>query len=171
MDDVACLLCATTVALVDDDAQFFDSLDVSVSMQRPELTPAIRSKKGWRGRRELARRCSATRIRCIARTGTDRHSREAHRSAPQPPAKDLQARLEQRLSDLRGELASVEAQAEENGQRVLVLQSEWQALCDKTWEDTDVVPESESVHEEGLVGERKMGEVDAVDESVGATRA
>ena len=81
-------------------------------------------------------------------------------------AKDLQARLEQRLSNLKGELASVEAQAEENRQRVLVLQSEWQALYDKTGEDTDVMPENESVHEEGL-GERNMGEVDAMDESVG----
>ena len=79
-------------------------------------------------------------------------------------AKDLQARLEQRLSNLKGELASVEAQAEENSQRVLVLQSEWQASYDRTGEDTDVMPENESVHVEGL-GERNMGEVDAMDES------
>ena len=32
---------------------------------RPGLTSAIRAGKGWRGRRELAPRCSATRIRCI----------------------------------------------------------------------------------------------------------
>ena len=71
-------------------------------------------------------------------------------------AKELQARLEQRLSNLKGELASVEAQAEENRQRVLVLQSEWQALYDKTGEDTDVMPENESVHEEG-VGRTRYG--------------
>ena len=52
-------------------------------------------------------------------------------------AKDLQARLEQRLSNLRGELASVEAQHEEQRQRVLVLQSEWQALYDQAGEETD----------------------------------
>ena len=51
-------------------------------------------------------------------------------------AKDLQARLERRLSDLRGELASVEAQAEEQRQRVLVLQSEWQALNDQAGEES-----------------------------------
>ena len=32
---------------------------------RPGVAPAIRAGKGWRGRRELAPRCSATRIRCI----------------------------------------------------------------------------------------------------------
>ena len=31
----------------------------------PGLTPAIRVGKGWRGRRELAPRCSATRINCM----------------------------------------------------------------------------------------------------------
>ena len=35
---------------------------------------AIRAGKGWRGRRELAPRCSATRIRCITRTRLDRHA-------------------------------------------------------------------------------------------------
>ena len=34
-------------------------------------SPAIRAGKGWRGRRELAPRCSATRISCIARTRLD----------------------------------------------------------------------------------------------------
>ena len=72
---VACPLCATTDPLVDDVAQFIYSLDVPVTMQRreldggfravytgtrPGLTPAIRAEKGWRGRRELAPRCSAT---------------------------------------------------------------------------------------------------------------
>ena len=33
---------------------------------RPGLTPAIRAGKGWRGRRELAPRRSATLIRCIS---------------------------------------------------------------------------------------------------------
>ena len=41
---------------------------------RPGLTLAIRAGKGWRGRRELAPRCSATRIRCITRTRLDRHA-------------------------------------------------------------------------------------------------
>ena len=35
-------------------------------------SPTIRAGKGWRGRRELAPRCSATRIRCIVRTRQDR---------------------------------------------------------------------------------------------------
>ena len=39
---------------------------------RPGVSPAIRAGKGWRGRRELAPRCSATRISCIARTCQDR---------------------------------------------------------------------------------------------------
>ena len=60
---------------------------------------------------------------------------------------ELQSRL---AKPHRGEFASVEAQAEEQRQRALVLQSEWQALYDKTGEDTDIVPENESVHEEGL---------------------
>ena len=34
---------------------------------RPGLTPAIRAGKGWRGRRELAPRRSATQIRCMHR--------------------------------------------------------------------------------------------------------
>ena len=34
-------------------------------------SPAIRAGKGWRGRRELAPRCSATRISCISRTRLD----------------------------------------------------------------------------------------------------
>ena len=29
---------------------------------RPGLTPAIRAEEGWRGRRELAPRCSATQL-------------------------------------------------------------------------------------------------------------
>ena len=33
-------------------------------MHRYTARPAIRAGKGWRGRRELAPRCSATRIRC-----------------------------------------------------------------------------------------------------------
>ena len=36
---------------------------------RPGLTPAIRVGKGWRGRWELAPRCSATRIRCKSARG------------------------------------------------------------------------------------------------------
>ena len=37
-------------------------------------SPAIWAGKGWRGRRELAPRCSATRITCITRTRLDRHA-------------------------------------------------------------------------------------------------
>ena len=36
---------------------------------RPGLTPAIRAGKGWRGRRELAPRFPATRIRCTSARG------------------------------------------------------------------------------------------------------
>ena len=35
-------------------------------------SPAIRAGKGWRGRRELAPRCSATRISCISGAWQDR---------------------------------------------------------------------------------------------------
>ena len=36
--------------------------------------PRHQGGKGWRGRRELAPRCSATRISCNARTRLDRHA-------------------------------------------------------------------------------------------------
>ena len=39
---------------------------------RPGVAPANWAGKGWRGRRELAPRCSATRIRCIVCTRQDR---------------------------------------------------------------------------------------------------
>ena len=39
---------------------------------RPGLTPAIRAGKGWRGRRELAPRCSATQL-AACRHDPDRH--------------------------------------------------------------------------------------------------
>ena len=39
---------------------------------RPGVSPAIRAGKGWRGRRELAPRCSATRISCISLAHIDR---------------------------------------------------------------------------------------------------
>ena len=43
---------------------------------RPEVTPAIRAGKGWRGRRELAPRRSATQIRCmLIRSYRQRHVR------------------------------------------------------------------------------------------------
>ena len=51
---------------------------------RPGLTDAIRVVKGWRGRRELAPRCSATQIRCIVVVHRQRFSMYT-RSAPQPP--------------------------------------------------------------------------------------
>ena len=43
---------------------------------RPGVTPAIRAGKGWRGRRELAPRRSATQIRCmLMRSYRQRHVR------------------------------------------------------------------------------------------------
>ena len=48
---------------------------------------------------------------------------------------------------------------------MLVLQSEWQALYDKTGEDTDGMLEVVSVQEEDLGGD--MGDVDGMDESDG----
>ena len=51
---------------------------------RPLLTPAIRAEKGWWGRRELAPRCSATRISCIVMVHRQRFSMYT-RSAPPPP--------------------------------------------------------------------------------------
>ena len=42
------------------------------------VTPAIRAEKGWRGRRELAPRRSATRIRCMSvRSYRQRHVRDS----------------------------------------------------------------------------------------------
>ena len=81
-------------------------------------------------------------------------------------AKELQSRLEQRNSNLKTELASVATQAEENRQRVQVLQSEWQALYDKTGEDTDQMPEVESVLEDEVC-DGDMGDVETMDESDG----
>ena len=52
-------------------------------------------------------------------------------------AKDQQAKLDQRVYNLRNDLVLAETQAEENRQRVLVLQSEWQALYDQAGEETD----------------------------------
>ena len=52
-------------------------------------------------------------------------------------AKDQQAELDQRVYNLRNDLALAETQAEENRQRVLTLQSEWQALYDQAGEETD----------------------------------
>ena len=52
-------------------------------------------------------------------------------------AKDHQAKLDQRVENLRNDLDLAVTQAEENRQRVLVLQSEWQALHDQVGEETD----------------------------------
>ena len=52
-------------------------------------------------------------------------------------AKDQEAKLDQRVYNLRNDLALAESQAEENRQRVLLLQSEWQALYDQAGEETD----------------------------------
>ena len=52
---------------------------------RPGVFPAIRAGKGWRGRRELAPRCSATRIKLHACSGMDKHTSVIVMSAPPPP--------------------------------------------------------------------------------------
>ena len=58
---------------------------------RPGLTPAIRAEKGWRGRRELAPRRSATQIRCMHRRRVWRDTRRTqgpnhhHHHSPLPP--------------------------------------------------------------------------------------
>ena len=52
---------------------------------RPGVSPAIRAGKGWRGRRELAPRCSATRIKMHACSGMDKHTSVIVMSAPPPP--------------------------------------------------------------------------------------
>ena len=48
--------------------------------KRPGVAPAIRAGKGWRGRRELAPRCSATQIGCISLAHIDRDM--CHTSRP-----------------------------------------------------------------------------------------
>ena len=52
---------------------------------RPGLTPAIRAGKGWRGRRELAPRCSATQLGACLCCHIDKDMSVTHRSEPQPP--------------------------------------------------------------------------------------
>ena len=61
---------------------------------RPGLTPSIRAEKGWRGRRELDPRCSATRIGCMLRRRVWRDAYVVHKvrttttttnHKPQPP--------------------------------------------------------------------------------------
>ena len=52
------------------------SIGPCAQAQGQGLTPAIRAGKGWRGRRELPPRCSATRIRCMpGRSYRQRHVR------------------------------------------------------------------------------------------------
>ena len=46
---------------------------------QPSLTPAIRAEKGWRGRRELAPRRSATQIRCMHRRRVWRDTHVVHK--------------------------------------------------------------------------------------------
>ena len=52
-------------------------------------------------------------------------------------AKHQLAKIDQRVENFRNELAGLEFQAEESRQRVLVLQSDWQALYDKAGEESD----------------------------------
>ena len=52
---------------------------------RPWVTPAIRAGKGWRGRRELAPRCSATQLGACSCGDMDRHIVVIPSSEPPPP--------------------------------------------------------------------------------------
>ena len=61
-------------------------------------------------------------------------------------AKDEQDKLDQRVYNLRNDLALAETQAEENRQRVLILQSEWQALYDQAGQETDEKVEQQLSH-------------------------
>ena len=80
-------------------------------------------------------------------------------------AKEFPSRLEQRISNLKHELAAVETQAEENRQRVLVLQSEWQALYDTKLERTRIRRLKWKSVQEEEEGDGDMGDVAAMDES------
>ena len=71
---------------------------------RPRLTPAIRAGKGWRGRRELAPRCSATQLAARRHAPGQRrralndsyhtHHQHTHTPAhPPPPLLRVQAQL------------------------------------------------------------------------------
>ena len=53
------LLCSSTGAVHGVSAEFFWAVYTGT---RPGVAPAIRAGKGWRGRRELAPRCSATQL-------------------------------------------------------------------------------------------------------------
>ena len=52
---------------------------------RPGLTPTIRAGKGWRGRRELVPRRSATQLGACLCGHIDKDMSVTHRSAPPPP--------------------------------------------------------------------------------------
>ena len=52
---------------------------------RPGVSPAIRAGKGWRGRRELAPRCSATQLSACLCVHIDRDMIVIPSSEPQPP--------------------------------------------------------------------------------------
>ena len=60
----SCLVVYMPVVVHDKFGVFFRAVYTGT---RPGLSPAIMAGKGWRGRRELALRCSATRIRCMHR--------------------------------------------------------------------------------------------------------
>ena len=52
---------------------------------RPGVTPAIRAGKGWRGRRELALRCSATQLGACVVAYRQRHVMNIWSVPPPPP--------------------------------------------------------------------------------------
>ena len=74
-------------------------------------------------------------------------------------AKDQQAKQDQRVYNLRNDLALAETQAEENRQRVPVLQSEWHALFDQAGEETD-----EKVEKQHSQGDLESNGMEATDD-------
>ena len=62
---------------------------------RPGVSPAIRAGKGWRGRRELAPRCSATQLGACSCGVMIRHIVVIPSSEPQPPQPPPPSRFKQ----------------------------------------------------------------------------
>ena len=61
-------------------------------------------------------------------------------------AEEQLAKIDQRVENLRNELAGLEVQAEESRHRVVVLQSEWQALYDKAGEESVEKADAQPCH-------------------------